>query len=192
MGGRQATSRDPPRSGPRRPIRLPDAAAGVGRMRDVLVPSGGVVGRAAAARRARARLRRSSDCGRHPGARLCRAPARDCVLARPSRRAGAGRQHGPTASARRADARRARRAARPARAGVRLPLCQRRCRGHRAVAPDRGDADGCHVSRGRRWSACPGARDCGAGAGPDGAPFESHRMAVQRNRERASFAPQPR
>ena len=141
---RRPAARGPPaRAGARRPPRLPDPDAGVRGLRDLLVPSGRVVGRAAAAHRARARLRRPRDRRRHRGPRLRRSSARDRVLLRRPPGAGARRQHGAAAAARRPHARGARRRAQPARAGVaraRSPGCSSRrhcCSGHRRRHADR-------------------------------------------------------
>ena len=99
LGGRPAAGRAAARAGARRPARLPDAVAGVGRVRDLLVPSRGVVGGAAAAHRARARLRRSRDRRRAP--RRATMPgicSRSRTRVGRRRRAGARGQHGAAAS----------------------------------------------------------------------------------------------
>ena len=86
---------------------LTQLMAAVG-LRRLLDSSRRVVGRAAPARRARARLRRSRGASRRPRSRICRAPAGARLHARRLSRARACRRDGAPATARRAHARGAR------------------------------------------------------------------------------------
>ena len=97
-----SAGRASPRARAREAPRLPDSAPRPARLRRLLVQSARLDGGAAAARRARARLRRSRSVCRDPRLRLRRPPARSCPLA--SHRAGArlvSRGHGASFTARR-------------------------------------------------------------------------------------------
>ena len=131
---------------------------------------GRVVGCAAPAHRARARLRRPRDRGRRRAARVCRPSARDRVCVRQPPGAGARGQHGASTSARRPHACRARRRAQPARALVARarrrrrrsrPCCCFRWPAPRATVvaadPD-GDRAPAIAAAGNGSAAGPGAR----------------------------------